>query len=65
MSSSADHTKENGEFEAVWQSAYDEARRVAISKGLPQAAVAHCAEVVADAVLNRHIRRLEGDQTTA
>ena len=65
MASSADHTMENGEFEAVWQSAYDEARRLAISRGLPQAAVAHCAETVADAVLNRHISRLEGDQTAA
>ena len=44
---------------AIWVEAHQEARSVAMNKGLPEAMVRHCAQQVADEVFHRHMRRLE------
>lgn len=43
----------------IWVEAYQEARNVAMGRGLPEAFVLHCAQQVADEVFHRHMRRLE------
>lgn len=51
-------------FATVWILAYEEARNLAMAKGLPQTLVLHCAEMVADDVFNRYMRRLHEDETS-
>ena len=46
-------------FAVIWVEAYEEARNVAMGKGLPEAFVLRCAQQVADEVFNHYMRRLE------
>ena len=46
-------------FAVIWVEAYLEARKVAMSKGLPETPVLNCAQQVADEVFNRYMQRLE------
>ena len=48
----------------VWLLAYDETRNLAMSKGLPQGLVLHCAGMVADEVFSRYLGRLADDETS-
>lgn len=54
-----ERVKEEGrDFATVWLLGYEEARNIVRAKGLPEVAVLHCAQIVADEVFNRYILRL-------
>ena len=57
-------TKEAGGLATVWLSAYEEARNVAMGKGLPEGAVGHCAQMVADEVFNLYMQRIGDGETS-
>ncbi len=57
-------TQEAGVLATVWLSAYEEARRVVMAKGLPEVPVLHCAQMVADEVFNLYMQRLADSETS-